>query len=77
MAAAVDLVERRGYGGDIQARNIIAPGHGVSVVMFSNQAAFDFGEIWQGQGFSHDVLAAALCAPVAGEGAGEGAQARR
>ena len=61
-AEPVELVERRGYVGGIQARNIIAPGRGVTVVMFSNQADFDFGEIWQGKGFSHDVLAAALCA---------------
>lgn len=60
-AEPVDLVERRGYVGGIQARNIIAPGRGVSVVIFSNQADFDFGEVWQGKGFSHDVLAAALC----------------
>jgi CubicO group peptidase (beta-lactamase class C family) len=63
-AEPVDLVERRGYVGGIQARNIIAPGRGVSVVVFSNQAEFEFGEIWQGQGFSHDLLAAALCAPA-------------
>jgi CubicO group peptidase (beta-lactamase class C family) len=63
-AEPVELVERRGYVGGIQARNIIAPGRGVSIVVFSNQAEFDFGEIWQGQGFSHDLLAAALCAPA-------------
>jgi len=63
-AEPVELVERRGYVGGIQARNIIVPGRGVSVVMFSNQADFDFGEIWQGRGFSHGILAAALCAPA-------------
>jgi D-alanyl-D-alanine carboxypeptidase len=68
-AEPVELVERRGYVGGIQARNIIAPGRGVTVVMFSNQADFDFGEIWQGKGFSHDVLAAALCAPAEGTAA--------
>jgi CubicO group peptidase (beta-lactamase class C family) len=68
-AEPVDLVERRGYVGGIQARNIIAPGRGVTVVMFSNQADFDFGEIWQGKGFSHDVLAAALCASAEGTAA--------
>jgi D-alanyl-D-alanine carboxypeptidase len=62
----VDLVERRGYVGGIQARNIIAPERGVSVVLFSNQADFDFGEIWQGKGLSHDILAAALCASAKG-----------
>jgi CubicO group peptidase (beta-lactamase class C family) len=68
-AEPVELVERRGFVGGIQARNIIAPGRGVTVVMFSNQADFDFGEIWQGKGFSHDVLAAALCAPADGTAA--------
>lgn len=64
-AEPVQLVERRGYVGGIQARNLIVPGRGISVVVFSNQADFDFGEIWQGKGFSHDLLAAALCAPAA------------
>ena len=65
-AEPVELVERRGYVGRIQARNIIVPARGVSVVMFSNQADFDFGEIWQGKGLSRDILAAALCAPAEG-----------
>jgi CubicO group peptidase (beta-lactamase class C family) len=64
-AEPVELVERRGYVGGIQARNIIVPERGVTIVMFSNQADFDFGEIWQGKGFSHDALAAALCATAA------------
>ena len=68
-AEPVVLVERRGYVGGIQARNIIAPGRGVMVVIFSNQADFDFGEIWQGQGLSHDVLAAAPCAAAQGAAA--------
>jgi D-alanyl-D-alanine carboxypeptidase len=55
------LVERRGDVGGIQVRNIIAPDAGVAVLVFTNNAEFDFGEIWQGQGFSHDLLAAALC----------------
>jgi len=68
-AEPVDLVERRGFVGGIQARNIIAPARGVSVVIFSNQADFEFGEIWQGQGLSHDVLAAALCGSAPGTAA--------
>lgn len=67
-AEPLDLVERRGYVGGIQARNIIVPARGISVVVFSNQADFDFGEIWQGKGLSHDVLAAALCASAQGAG---------
>ena len=68
-AEPIELVERRGLVGGIQARNIIVPGRGVSVVMFSNQADFDFGEIWQGKGLSHDVLAAALCPSTEGTAA--------
>ena len=68
-AEPVQLVERRGYVGGIQARNIIVPERGVSIVVFSNQADFDFGEIWQGKGFSHELLAAALCATAAGPAA--------
>jgi CubicO group peptidase (beta-lactamase class C family) len=60
-AGPVDLVERRGIVGGIQARNLIAPASGVSVIVFTNQAELDFGEIWQGRGLSHDLLAAALC----------------
>jgi CubicO group peptidase (beta-lactamase class C family) len=68
-AEPVELVERRGFVGGIQARNIIAPARGLSVVIFSNQADFEFGEIWQGQGLSHDVLAAALCGSAPGTAA--------
>jgi D-alanyl-D-alanine carboxypeptidase len=57
----VALVERRGDVGGTQVRNVIAPEAGVAVVMFSNQAEFDFGEVWQGKGMTHDLLAAALC----------------
>jgi D-alanyl-D-alanine carboxypeptidase len=59
----VALVERRGDVGGIQVRNVIAPERGVAVIVFSNQAEFDFGEVWQGKGMTHDLLAAALCAP--------------
>jgi CubicO group peptidase (beta-lactamase class C family) len=68
-AKPVQLVERRGYVGGLQARNIIVPERGVSVVVFSNQADFDFGEIWQGKGFSHELLAAALCTTAGGPAA--------
>jgi D-alanyl-D-alanine carboxypeptidase len=62
----VALVERRGDVGGVQVRNVIAPDAKVAVIMFSNQAEFDFGEVWQGKGMTHDVLAAALCGPAAG-----------
>lgn len=57
----VTLVERRGSVGGIQVRNVIAPAQGVSVIVFTNLAALAFGEVWQGAGLAHDLLAAALC----------------
>lgn len=60
-AAAVDLVERRGDFGGVQARNIIAPGLGRAFVLFTNDDSVDFGEIWQGKGLSYDLLSAAFC----------------
>ena len=63
-AAPVALVERRGDVGGIQVRNIIAPALGRSLVVFTNDDSVDFGEVWQGRGLSHDLLSAALCAPV-------------
>ena len=34
-----------------------------ALVMLTSRAegTFDFGEVWQGRGFTHDLLAAALC----------------
>jgi len=57
----VDLVERRGDLGGIQVRNILAPGLGRAITVFTNDATVDFGEIWQGQGLTYDLLSAALC----------------
>jgi CubicO group peptidase (beta-lactamase class C family) len=62
-AQPVRLVERRGSIGGVQVRNFIAPDRGVAIVVFADQAEgdFEFGEIWQGSGFSHDLLNTALC----------------
>jgi CubicO group peptidase (beta-lactamase class C family) len=57
----VNLVERRGAIGGIQVRNILAPDKGRAVVVFTNRADWQFGEVWQGKGFSHELLSAALC----------------
>jgi len=57
----VRLVERRGDVGGTQVRNVIAPDLGRVVVVFTNDAALDFGEVWQGKGLTHDLLAAAFC----------------
>lgn len=62
-AQPVKLVERRGAIGGVQVRNILVPGHGLAIVIFTNDGNFDFGEIWQGNGFSHDVISAAVCTP--------------
>lgn len=59
--APVKLVERRGDVGGVQVRNLIAPQSGASLVIFTNLAELDFGEIWQGRGLSHDLAAAAFC----------------
>lgn len=57
----VRLIERRGDFAGTQVRNVIAPKLGRAVIVFTNDAAADFGEIWQGRGLSYDVLSAALC----------------
>jgi CubicO group peptidase (beta-lactamase class C family) len=57
----VELIERRGEIGDIQVRNILAPKSSMAIVVFTNRGDWEFGEIWQGKGFSHDLLSAALC----------------
>ena len=62
-AKPVHLIERRGGIGRFQVRNILVPDTGQSIIMFIANGDFDFGEIWQGQGLSHDVLSAAVCRP--------------
>ena len=59
----VRFVERRGAIGGVVLRNIILPEWDMVIIMTSNRAEADagFGEIWQQQGISHDVISAALC----------------
>jgi D-alanyl-D-alanine carboxypeptidase len=64
-AAPVQLVERRGDFGGTQVRNVIAPALGRAVIMFTNDAAAEFGEVWQGKGLTFDLLSAAFCPPTA------------
>ncbi len=61
-AAPVTLVERRGAVDGAQVRNIIAPDLGMVVIVFTPSESFEFGEVWQGRGFTHDLLGAVLCA---------------
>ena len=58
----VRIVERRGAIGGVQARNFILPDLDVVVIAFTNRSEFEFGEIWQGSGFAHDLLSIAVCA---------------
>lgn len=60
-AAPVRIVERRGAIGGVQVRNFILPEQALALALFADQAEFDFGEIWQGKGFSHDMLSLAAC----------------
>lgn len=59
----VRIIERRGAIGGYQARNFILPERDFAMVAFTprSEGDFAFGEIWTGQGFSHDLLSAAAC----------------
>ncbi len=59
--APLKLVERRGDVGGIQVRNLIAPQFGISLVVFTNLADLEFGELWQGRGLGYDLASAAFC----------------
>ncbi|NNC71975.1 MAG: beta-lactamase family protein [Sphingomonadaceae bacterium] len=61
--APVRLVERHGGIGGVQARNFILPESDMTVIAFINRspAEFDFGQVWRGEGFAHDLLALAAC----------------
>lgn len=60
-ATPVRIVERRGAIGGVQVRNFILPETKLALAMFTDRAEFDFGEIWQGAGFSHEMLSLAAC----------------
>lgn len=61
----VALVERRGQIGGVQVRNLMAPALNAALIVFSNTAKTEFGEIWQGQGLAHELASAAFCSPMA------------
>ncbi len=60
-SAKVALIERRGEIGGVQVRNLIAPEMGAALIVFSNTAQTEFGEIWQGKGLSHELASLAFC----------------
>ncbi len=59
--APVKIVERRGGIGKMQVRNFILPEKKVAAAVFVEGPNFDFGEVWQGSGFSYDMLSMAAC----------------
>ncbi len=60
-AMPVQLIERRGDIAGIQVRNLIAPQSGRILIVFTNRADVDFGELWQGKGLGYDLASAAFC----------------
>lgn len=60
-AGPVRIVERRGGIGRFQVRNFIAPDQGVAMALLTNRSAYDFGDVRQGTGAAHDLLASVLC----------------
>lgn len=44
-------------------RNLLAPDLGRVLILLTpdSDLDFDFGEIWQGEGLTHDLAAAAFC----------------
>jgi len=57
----VNLIARRGAIGGIQVRYFLAPRMGKVAIVFTNRGNWEFGEVWQGSGFSYDLLNATLC----------------
>jgi len=60
-AKPVRIVERRGEIGRFEVRNILLPERDMTIIALTNRPGFDFGEVWQGKGFSYDLLSAAAC----------------
>lgn len=61
----VRIIERRGAIGRFQVRNLLLPEADRILILLTADPTFEFGEIWQGKGLSHDLLAAAACGPPA------------
>ena len=55
------LVERYGEINGVQVRNFLLPDKNVAFVVYANDRRVEFGQIWQGSGFSIDLLRAAAC----------------
>jgi D-alanyl-D-alanine carboxypeptidase len=55
------LVERYGAIGGVHVRNFLLPDIGVALTVYSSDGQTAFGEVWQGQGLSVDLIRAAAC----------------
>lgn len=55
------LVERYGEINGVQVRNFLLPDRKIAVVIYAADRRVEFGQIWQGTGFSIDLLRAAAC----------------
>ena len=60
-AGPVRVIERRGQIGGVVLRNFLVPAQRLALILMTNRESFGYGEVWQGRGFAHDMLAAALC----------------
>jgi CubicO group peptidase (beta-lactamase class C family) len=60
-AGQIRLIERRGSVDGVQSRNILAPDVGRALIVFTPDAEFEFGEIWEGKGASYQLASAAFC----------------
>jgi CubicO group peptidase (beta-lactamase class C family) len=54
-------IERQGAIGGVQVRNMILPDLDVALVIWTDQAMLDMGEVWMGEGLTVDLLSAAVC----------------
>ena len=62
-AASKRIVQRDGEILGVQTRNFILPDDDLVVIVFTNRSSDDFamGEVWQGKGFTYDLLSAVAC----------------
>ena len=60
-SAPVKVAERKGEIGQYRLSNIMLPELGRSMVLATIDPAFEFGEIWQGEGFMAEAVALLAC----------------
>ena len=60
-SAPVKVAERKGEIGQYRLSNIMLPELGRSMVFATVDPAFEFGEIWQGEGFMAEAVALLAC----------------